>query len=115
MKTMNRLVLFGALLGLAGTLLAFDKPEGKRYLLSLHEATKVGTFDLVPGEYHIVLGPSKIHIVELDSGKALEVQGTIHTVEKKFSDTAFVSKKIDGATHLTEVQLGGSKTKVTFP
>ncbi|HUI57455.1 MAG TPA: hypothetical protein VLY04_20905 [Bryobacteraceae bacterium] len=114
MKMKILCVLILAMFGLTATA-ADEKMAGKKYRISIHKALRVGTSELQPGEYHLVLGSPKVRFMPLASGEAIEVEATVHSVEQKFSDTLITSSRIEGREKLREIALGGTRTKVAFP
>ena len=114
MKAKTIVLAFLATFGLAALATA-DKPEGKKYQVSFHEAVKVGSTELRAGEYHLVLGSPKVHFIHINSGDEFEIEATIHTADKKFSTTAIGTTQVDGAKKLSSIELGGSTTRVAFP
>ena len=108
-------VLLMAAFGLTTAVAGDKKADGKKYRISIHRTLKVGASELQPGEYHLVVGSPKVRFVELASGDTLEVEATVHTVDKKFPDTTITSVRVDGGEKLREIALGGSQTKVAFP
>jgi hypothetical protein len=89
--------------------------QTKSYLITFRNDVKAGTATLDAGEYKLVVDAPKVRFTEVQSGKSVEVDATINTTETKFDNTAIVSQQVDGKTQITEIQLGGSKTKITFP
>ncbi|MCL5744237.1 MAG: hypothetical protein M1541_09985, partial [Acidobacteria bacterium] len=88
----------------------------KSYQVTMASAAKVGSMQLQPGEYRVVLDDTSAHFTEVKSGKEIEVLATIdNSAEKKFERTAIVSSRASGEAVVTEIQLGGTKTRVAFP
>lgn len=88
----------------------------KRYQIVIGTLTKVGSIDLRPGEYTIILDDSKVRIADSKTGKEFEVSAKIDdSAEKKFNDTEVHSKRVEEATLITEIRLGGTKTRLLFP
>ena len=88
----------------------------KSYRVTMTSAAKVGSVQLQPGEYTLVLDNSKVRFTEVNTGKEFEVTAKIDdTAEKKFESTAIHSTRAEGATLITEIRLGGTKTRVAFP
>ena len=88
----------------------------KHYEVSIHNQAKAGTIQLQPGDYILVLDDSKVRLRELKTGKEFEVAAEVdNSSEKKFKNTTIHSRLLDGTTLITEIRLGGTKTRVAFP
>jgi hypothetical protein len=88
----------------------------KSYQVRVTTAAKAGSVQLRPGEYHLVLDTSRILFRESVTGKEYPVEAKIDdSAEKKFETTAVHSRQKDGATLITKIELGGTKTTVAFP
>jgi copper(I)-binding protein len=88
----------------------------KSYQLKVTSAAKAGSVQLQPGDYHLVLDNSRILFRELETGKEFVVDAKIDdSAEKKFASTAIHSRQKEGATLITKIELGGTKTTVAFP
>jgi hypothetical protein len=88
----------------------------KSYELVISSAAKVGSVQLPPGEYKLVLDDSSAHFTALNSGEEFEVLAKIDdTAEKKFEHTAIHFTRATGENLITEIRLGGTKTRVAFP
>ena len=60
------------------------------------------------------MGSPKIALTELKTGKLIELEAKVESVEKKFPTTEIHSKKVDGVSQISEIRIGGSKTRITF-
>ncbi|MGD0870073.1 MAG: hypothetical protein ABSB88_11020 [Bryobacteraceae bacterium] len=88
----------------------------KRYQIVIGTLAKAGSIELRPGEYTIILDNSKVRFAETKTGKEFEVSAKIDDSAKtKFADTEVYSKRVEEATLITEIRLGGTKTKLLFP
>jgi hypothetical protein len=88
----------------------------KRYEITIADLTKAGSTELQRGSYTFVVDNSKVRFTELKTGKEFEVEAKIeNSTEKKYEVTAIHSKQVVGAILITEIQLGGTKTRVLFP
>ena len=88
----------------------------KSYQVKVSTAAKAGSVQLRPGDYQLVLDNSRILFRESVTGKEYPVEAKIDdSAEKKFETTAVHSRQKDGATLITKIELGGTKTTVAFP
>ncbi len=107
----KKLVLVFAILALvcafAGTV-----PAVGNYKITLLQPSVVKGTDLKPGEYRLTVNGDKITLV---MGKlSVEAPATIETVEKKFDATAVRYSEVAGKQILSEIRVGGTKTKITI-
>jgi len=87
----------------------------KSYRVKLTGAAKAGSVQLQPGDYHLVLDNSRILFRESVTGKEYPVEAKFDdSAEKKFASTAIHSQQMEGATLITKIELGGTKTTVAF-
>ena len=87
----------------------------KSYQVTLSSAAKIGSVQFQPGEYKLVLDDSSAHFTQVKTGEEIEVPAKIDdTAEKKFESTAIHSNSASGETLITEIRLGGTKTRVAF-
>jgi hypothetical protein len=88
----------------------------KSYRVTMSGPAKIGSVQLQPGEYILVLDDSSAHFTEVKTGEEFEVLAKIDdTAEKKFESTAIHSTRANGETLITEIRLGGTRTRVAFP
>ena len=88
----------------------------KSYQVKVSTAAKAGSVQLRPGDYQLVLDNSRIFFRESVTGKEYVVEAKIDdSAEKKFENTMIHSRQTDGATLITKIELGGTKTTVAFP
>ena len=88
--------------------------SAKTYDITFTSTVKVGSMDLRPGKYSIaVMDESKVRFTDAN-GKALEASATVSTGDRKFQSTTVDSKEVNGVTQVSEIDLGGSKTKLLF-
>jgi hypothetical protein len=103
-----------AAFGLSAVAADKDKMDGKKHRVSISDTLKVGTAELKPGQYDLVMGSPTVRFVHIQSGDETAVPATFRTEEKKHATTAVVVSEIEGGKHLKEILLGGSKTTVAF-
>jgi hypothetical protein len=101
-------------LGLFGSAARGDPP--KNYRITLFSVSKVGDAEFQPGEYKLTLdaSESKISLTDRDNGTTVELAGKVHGVDAKFPQTQIHSRLVDGRNQISEIRIGGSKTKVVF-
>lgn len=110
-----RLKTVFALLSAALFVLIAPARADKRYQVTMTNAAMVGSIQLQPGDYHLVLDNSKVRFTGLKTGKEVEVDAKIDdSAEKKFERTEIHSQRVEDATLITEIRLGGTKTRVVF-
>jgi hypothetical protein len=115
LRTMRLKTLF-VLLSIALFVTIEPVRADKNYQVVISRVAKIGSVQLQPGEYKLVLDDSSAHFTEVNSGEEFEVLAKIdNTAEKKFEHTAIHSKGASGETLITEIRLGGTKTIVAFP
>jgi hypothetical protein len=104
------ILLSAALFVLIGQALA-----DKIYQFTITDTAKAGSVQLKPGDYHLVLDNSRVYFKELKTGKTLDVNANIdESATEKFRRTEVLSRQLEGVTLITEIRLGGTKTKVAF-
>jgi hypothetical protein len=101
-------VILALALAFAGTVPA----PGSSYKISLVQPSVVNGTDLKAGEYKLTLGADKVTILV---GKTnVDVPAKFETVEKKFETTAIHYTVVNGKSTISEIRLGGTKTRVLF-
>jgi hypothetical protein len=99
-------VLLG--MGLFGLSIA----SAKSYSVTLSEPYTVGTTQLAPGDYRVVVNGSSA-VLE-DSRGQTEAGGAIENEARKFHDTALLSHSENGTARLEGIELGGTQIQVDF-
>jgi hypothetical protein len=87
--------------------------SAKSYSFTLTAPTKVGTVTLKPAEYDVIVKGDQA-IFTAGSGKTYKVPVKVAQGDKKFDNTTAVTSTKDGADTLSEIDLGGSNTKLQF-
>jgi hypothetical protein len=86
--------------------------KGNSYRITLMQPSVVKGTVLKAGDYKITVLDSKITIA---NGKdTLDVPVTIETVDKKYDDNAIRYSTVDGKAVISEIRLGGTKTKLVL-
>ena len=113
MKNMIRCLVMLLAVGLFGGNVRGDKL--KSYAITLSSTYRIGETEFQPGNYRIVVDASKVRFTQVGSDKAaVEVDAKVESTDSKFDRTAVHSKQVDGVNHISEITLGGSKTKLAF-
>lgn len=86
----------------------------QRCQFTLSTASKIGNAELQPGDYKVVVDAPKVVLTELRTGKSIELEAKVETTDKKFATTEVHSKLVDGASQISEIRIGGSKTRIAF-
>ena len=107
-KMLAVLVVALASLSFAGT------PNTKTYKINLSYPSKVGINQLAPGEYKLAVDTAAVRMVELKTGKAIEIAAKVETAEDKFENTAITTEMVDGVAEIREIRLGGSNIHIDF-
>jgi hypothetical protein len=82
------------------------------YRITLIQPSVVNGTQLKAGDYRVSVGDSKVTFVL--GKKSVEVPAKIENVDQKFDSTAIRYTAKDGTTVITEIRLGGTKTKVVL-
>jgi hypothetical protein len=99
---------------LAFGFLAATASADENYRVTLSSVSKIGNAEFQAGDYKLAGGGSKVVFTELKTGKSVEMAAKVEVVEKKFGTTEIHSRKVDGASQISEIRIGGSKTRVVF-
>jgi hypothetical protein len=98
-----------ALLVSAGTL-----PSGTHYRITLFEPTAVHGTVLQPGEYRLLLAGTQLTVIGENNKKLLEFTVKVETQDKKFDTTSIQLDTANGQETVTEIRLGGTKTRLVL-
>jgi hypothetical protein len=107
----KKLILSFVILALA-VATAGTVPGVGSYKLSLLQPTVVNGTVLKPGDYRLNLANEKVTIV--DGKFSVEARVKVETVEKKYDQTMIRYTEQAGKSILSEIRLGGTKTKLLF-
>lgn len=101
---------------MAGVLAVFalSTASAKTYEIVLSTPTKAGNVLLKAGEYTLKLAGSKATFIQVDSDKSFTVDVKVENADKKFDETRIDSTKEGDTSVITDIQLGGSTTKLEF-
>ena len=82
--------------------------------IKLSNVSKIGDVEFQPGEYKLSIDTPKVSLTHVNSGKEVELQAKVEQSDAKFDVTSIYSTLVDGGSKITEIRIGGSKTRVTF-
>jgi len=85
----------------------------KSYNFYLSKTTKAGTAQLAAGPYTVKLAGS-LAIFTDEKDKQYTTPVKVETGDKNYDKTSFQTVEADGVTKLTEIDLGGTNTKIEF-
>ena len=109
---LKKFVLAFAILALALATAGTVPSSGGSYKITLLQPSVVNGNDLKAGEYRLNLGTDKVTMI---IGKqAVEVPVKIESVDKKFEVTAIRYTTVGGKSAISEIRLGGTKTRLVF-
>jgi hypothetical protein len=88
--------------------------SAKSYSVVLSNPMKVGTAQLMPGEYKVKVEGSNAIFTDQKTQKSLTVPVKIDTAEKKYYSTEIDTAKQGDMDQIKTIELGGSTTKLEF-
>jgi len=98
-----------ALIASAGTV-----PTGTRYRITLLQTAVFQGTELKAGDYRLSLADSKVTITNENGKHPLEVPVKVETEDKKFETTTVRFNTATGKAVVSEIRLGGTKTRLVF-
>ncbi|MDE3196469.1 MAG: hypothetical protein KGN84_09005 [Acidobacteriota bacterium] len=104
------LLIVGAL-----TLSSIGIASAKSYDVVLGQNVKAGNTELKAGQYSVKVEGSQATFKDKSSSKSYTAQVTVVNSDKKFDQTTVLTNKSGDSVTVKEIDLGGSKTKLTFP
>jgi hypothetical protein len=106
----KKIVVVFAILALAIGF-AGSAPSGhSSFRINLLQPAVVNGTDLQPGEYRLNVGDNKITLVQ--GKKSVEAPAKIETGDSKFESTSIRYVANGGKQVISEIRLGGSKTRI---
>jgi hypothetical protein len=108
-KNMMRIAKFVVCLGFMAALLA---SAATRYNVSFRSAAVIAGTEVKPGDYSVELSGSKAMI--RGTKQTVEASVQVQQGEQKYSDTTVRYNVVDGKYKVSEIHLGGTKTKLVF-
>ena len=102
----------GTLVFAVAALAAMAVAAGKSYTISLFEPTVVGNTELKPGDYTLKMVDAMTIMID---GKA-DTKATVkvETGKDKYARTTVRVVESEGKSHVQEIRLGGTNTKLIF-
>lgn len=86
----------------------------KSYDIVLDQTTKAGSTELKAGHYSVKVDGGQATFKDKDSSKSYTAAVTVADSDKKFDQTIVQTDTSGGSASIKEIDLGGSKTKLTF-
>ena len=84
------------------------------YKFTLNSAYKIGSADVRPGDYKLVVGGARSVLTELRTGKSIELDAKVENMEQKCDTTEIHTKQVDGVSQISEIRIGGSTARIAF-
>jgi len=109
---LRKFVLAFAILALAAAFAGNVPAHGPSCWVTLLQTSLVKGTSLAPGDYHVTVMGNKATFVRNKSSWTVDVR--IETTEQKFDTTAVRYTLEAGQQNITEIRMGGSKTRLLF-
>lgn len=109
---LKKLVLLLAVVALIAT--AGTVPGVGHYRITLNQPAMVQGTLLKAGDYRLNLMDTKLTITPDNGKNPVEVTVKVETSEKKFDSTAIRLEEASGKPVISEIRIGGTKTKIVF-
>ena len=88
--------------------------SAKSYTIAFTGLTVVGSTQLPAGEYTLKVEGSNAVISSVDNDKSVTVPVKIENADKKYGVTTVETTQEGNASHIDDILLGGSNTKLDF-
>ncbi len=95
-------------------LIAGSAYADQSYRITLGSVSKIGDIEFKPGEYRLVVDAPKVRLTGLNGGKTVEFEAKVEEAPTKNDYTAIQSTSVEGVNKITEIRIGGSKTRIAF-
>ena len=105
----KKALLLSAVLFLSSLTVAF----AKSYTITLANPTKAGKVELAAGQYKLKLQGNVVIFTD-SHYKSYTAPAKVETVQKKYDVTAVETQKDASGDRITDIQLGGSNSKIEF-
>lgn len=105
-----------ALLAVVGLLVpTIYGDEPKRYSVRLASAN-IGSAQFNEGEYRLLVhrDEPKVSLMEIRTGKVIDVVAKAETGDKKFDQTEVYSQEVNGVKQINEIRIAGTKLRIDF-
>ena len=106
---MKRLLVLSVL-----SVCSFAIANAKTYSIVLANPTMAGSVQLKAGEYKVKVNGSNAVFTEVNSDKSVTAPTKVENSDKKYDQTTVQTTNEGGSDRLTEIDLGGSTTKLSF-
>ena len=94
---------------------ALSLASAKSYEVSVDTVTTAGSIQLKAGDYKVSIEGTNAKFTEVNTGKSVETPVSIESNGKvKFDATSLETAKVNGVTKISEIDLGGTTTKLKF-
>jgi hypothetical protein len=110
---MKSIIKYLAIVAVFG-LVAGSAYADQRYRITLSSVSKIGNTEFKPGEYKMVVEAPKVRFTHLNTGKEVELAAKVVQAVEKNEHTTIHSKSVDGFAQISEIRIGGSKTRIAF-
>jgi len=110
MKNVMRCLGILAAIGLVAGIAFADQS----YRITLSTDSKIGNLEFKAGEYKLVVDAPKVRLTQANSGKAVELEAKVEEADTKHDQTQIHSTRVDGVSQISEIRIGGSKTRIAF-
>ena len=108
----KKLVLILAIVALVAS--AGTVPSGPHYRITLTQTSVVQGTELKAGDYQLSLENAKVTITTETGKNPVEVAVKVETETKKFDTTMVRFNTANGKAVISEIRLGGTKTRLVF-
>ena len=106
-----------SLVAAAALLSAGARPVTREFRITLRDAAVIGTQQLQAGDYKLLLddAASKVTLRHTQSGNSFDLNAKIEDGAKKFDQTLVHMDTATGQRQVKQINLGGTRTTVSFP
>ena len=95
-------------------MLSLPMANAKSYSIAFASPTMVGSARLAAGEYSLKVEGSNAVFTKVDNNKSVTAPVKIESSDKKYNVTTVETVQQGATAHVTDIQLGGSTTKLDF-
>jgi hypothetical protein len=88
--------------------------SAKSYSITLPSETKAGAVDLKPGDYTVKIEGNNAVFTNSNGDKSASVPVKVESSDRKFENTSVITTKTGDTDEIKEIDLGGSKTKLSL-
>ncbi|MGP8244241.1 MAG: hypothetical protein ACLQVN_06950 [Bryobacteraceae bacterium] len=86
----------------------------KVYEIILSSPTKVGNVQLKAGQYRLKINGGNAVFTAVETSKSFTTPVKVENTDQRFEETIVDTSVTDGTAKVKDIQLGGSKTKLSF-